>query len=125
MLARDNVQLCRQRRLVIKHQPVFTAAGQIMEPYAQIHQHSFMARNLSGFVGGDDVLCGERLPIIAQLCGLRKPQHHLQIAQTAGTFLDVRFKIKRDVVMTCMPFALFRNLGVEELLQMARLMQLE
>ena len=116
-------QLLCQHGLVIEHQTVLAAARQIVQAYTQIHQHAFVPCDQSGFGGGDDVLARQGFPVVTQVGRFRQPQHHLQITQTAGAFLDVGFKVKGDVVETSMTFALLVDLGVEVGLQFADVSQ--
>ena len=71
-----------------------------MKADANIDQHAPVMADHLQFVRGDQPVRLQRLPVVAQIGRSCQPQHCLKIAQTAGTFLDVRFKIQGDVVVT-------------------------
>jgi hypothetical protein len=102
------------RDLVVEHEAVFPAAGERVQADAQVLEDAFVQRDAHGLVAGDEVPLRERLPRRAEARGAREPDHHLQVAQSPGTLLDVGLEVVGGVHEALVAALLLLGLGVEE-----------
>ena len=111
---RLDMHLFGQFGLIVEQNAVFAPAGEVVQADAQGLQQVLVARNGGRFLRGDQFCCGELAPGFAEAAGTGDPQYGLQIAQAAGTFLDVRFEVVVGVEKARVALFLFFHLGQVE-----------
>ena len=108
---RRNAQLLRQLLLVVEHHAVVVATAQLVQTDAHVLQQSLMALCLVCLACREQTVLCQRLPGVSQAGGTRDPQHTVQVAQTAGTFFQIRFQIEIDIGIALVALALFLLFG--------------
>ena len=97
--------LC-QLPLVVEQQAVLLAVGEEMQAGTKLPQKVAAANEGFQFLGRQEVVVSQ-LPDLADAeVSARNPAEHLQVAQAAGTFLDVGFEIVGRVVKARVAFVL-------------------
>ena len=62
----------------------------------------------------DERVLGDRLPRGAEARGAREPEHHLQVPQAPGAFLDVGLEVVGGFLEALVAALLLAELGLEE-----------
>jgi hypothetical protein len=103
-----------QRRLVLEEQAILTAPGVQVQVSAQAAQEGLAGFEQLLLLVGDETALFEILPAPAVACRLGNPEDQLQVAQSPGPFLAVRFEAVRGVAEALMAVLLLHALGLEE-----------
>ncbi len=107
-------ELRGERGLHVEHQAVLAAAGEVVEPNAHVLQQRFALRELPRFIPLDQALRDQVAPAPAEARGERDPLDHLQVAQAAGSFLEVRLQRVGRVLVLGVALLLLEFLCLEE-----------
>ncbi len=99
---------------MIEHQAVLAPAREVVQADAQVLQHALVGRDGGGLARRDQALLGELGPGLPEARGAREPQHHLQVAQSPGAFLDVGLEVVGRLLEALVAALLLPELGLEE-----------
>src|SRR6185437_14625800 len=104
-------ELGRERALQVEYQAILAAAREEVQSSAKVGDRPFLLRNGARFGARHQAVSRELAPRTAELRRARNPDDRLQIAQAAGTLLDVGLEVVCRVVMLEMPLLLLERLG--------------
>jgi hypothetical protein len=110
----SETELLGECRLVLEEQAIFPAPGLQVELRTQQTQEGLAGFEDSPLLVGDEAALLEILPALAVARCLSNPQDQLQIAQSPGPVLAVRFQAVGRVAEALMTVFLLHPLGLEK-----------
>ena len=103
-------QLPRERRLLVEHEPVLPPPGEVMQAHAQRADHALLARNGTRLGHRHQPGARELRPGSPESRCARDPDDRLEVAQAAGTLLDVGLEAVRRLVVLRVALLLLEHL---------------
>ena len=116
----DQAELARERALLVEHEPVLAAAGEVVQAHAQRADEALLARHGARLVHRDEAGLRQLAPRAPEAGGERDPEHRLQVAQSARIFLQVGLEVVRGVVILQVALLLLERLRLVELAHVER-----
>ncbi len=103
-----------QFTLMVKQQTIFTASGNQVQTKAYLPEKGLSFMQGLIFVFRKKTVIHQFVQGFGIEVAFRHPADHLDIAQSAGAFLDIGLQVIGGVVKLVVPLLLFRQFGFEE-----------